>query len=77
VIILKWLAKINYLHDNEPNNNSRMINMILIIFAPWLVLEIVCILIDLEASKFSLFIWMAFPVSIRIWWIHGNLKKYL
>jgi uncharacterized membrane protein len=74
--ILNWLAKINYWYDQQ-KKSDRLILMLIILFGPWFLYMMITSMLGLEYSVLYPILWMCFPGCLRIFWVEGNLKKYL
>jgi len=66
--ILKPLAKLNLIYDKMKEPKRFITGMAFIVF-PLLVFS--------GKAELTACIWLATIIAVRIWWIHGNLRKYL
>ncbi len=66
--ILNSLAKLNSIYDKmkEPR---RFITGVSFVVLPLIIFS--------GNAEITACIWVTVVITIRIWWIHGNLKKYL
>lgn len=75
LFIIRWLANLNYKYDKvqEPKRFFIALGMM----APFLVSDSIAILTDSRLFNVLGFIWVILLIGIRIWYLVGNLKKYL
>ena len=66
--ILNLLSKLNLIYDRMKEPKRFITDIAFIVFP---------ILVFSGNAKLTACIWVTVIISIRIWWIHGNLGKYL
>jgi len=74
--IARSIAKLNLRYDKmkEP---GRFYTMLVIAFVPWIFLDIFAIITSHKGFDIFEMIWIMFLIVLRLWWIEGNLKKFL
>ncbi len=73
---MKTLAKLNYVYDNVKEPKRIFIAMGTALF-PWFIFDTIGMLTDNIVFDFLGMAWIICLIAIRMWWRHGNLKKYL
>jgi hypothetical protein len=66
--MLNILAKLNLIYDRMKEPKRFITGVVFIVFP---------LIIFSGKAELTACIWVAAIIVVRIWWIHGNLSKYL
>jgi hypothetical protein len=72
----KKIAKMNQGYTIM-TEEKRFYTMLLIVGIPLVVLDFMSLVSGHKGLDFIALIWLLSLIAIRLWWIEGNLKKYL
>ena len=75
-LLVKPLAKFNQWYDSL-GENKRFFMMLGLAVSPWLIMDILGWISGHIGFEIFALLWILILISLRMWWIQGNLKKYL
>jgi len=75
-IFFKPLAKFHQWYDNL-DADKRFIMMLTLVITPWLIMDILGMVIDHSGVELLGMLWILIMIVYRFWWISGGLKKYV
>jgi len=74
--ILRILAIVNSEYDKVKEPGRFFIGIIFSL-GPWFIMDILSMILDHTGFRIVGMIWIISIVGLRMWWLAGNLKKYL
>ena len=66
--VLRMLVKLNSIYDKMKEPKRFFVGILFVMF-PFAIFYV--------NFEICACVWITIIIAIRIWWIHGNLKKYL